>query len=84
MDQVEEARELEERVQMFQVEKERVWALHQVTEAREVEEARGVEEAREVEEVREVEEEIMQVQVLELAAEEGKEAEMQRKRTEFR
>lgn len=68
MDQVEEARELEERVQMFQVKKERVWALHQVTEAREVEE------------------EIMQVQVLELAAEEGEgeEAEMQRKRTEFR
>lgn len=74
MDQVEEARELEERVQMFQVEKERLWALHQVTEA------------RGVEEVREVEEEIMQVQVLELAAEEeeGEEAEMQRKRTEFR
>lgn len=74
MDQVEEARELEERVQMFQVEKERVWALHQVIEA------------REVEEVRAVEEEIMQVQVLELAAEEGEgeEAEMQRKRTEFR
>ncbi|ROL52289.1 hypothetical protein DPX16_1905 [Anabarilius grahami] len=72
--EVEEARELEERVQMFQVEKERVWALHQVTEA------------REVEEVRAVEEEIMQVQVLELAAEEGEgeEAEMQRKRTEFR
>lgn len=74
MDQVEEARELEERVQMFQLEKERVWALHQKTEA------------REVEEVREVEEEIMQVQVLVLAAEEGEgvEAEMQRKRTEFR
>lgn len=80
MDQVEEARELEERVQMFQVEKERVWALHQVTEAREMEEVRAVEEPREVEE------EIMQVQVLELAAEEGEgeEAEMQRKRTEFR